>query len=140
MGNEISPGFLKVDVNASSEHSVGTMEPVGTVNTDGLTGYTQILRITFIEVLVVGPEIGNVDTCVFCYLKFGTKATGIAASHKAHVGEIAAVAEGIMGALSACADCDVFIDVPFHTGQIFLCVASEKFCLSSAIFASLSKK
>lgn len=73
MGNEISPGFLKVDVNTSSEHSVGTMEPVGTVNTDGLTGYTQILRITFIEVLVVGPEIGNVDTCVFAILNLAPK-------------------------------------------------------------------
>ena len=53
--------LLDVDIQSHAEHLVGSGEVVGIFGLDRLPGGCIVLRVAFVECLVVGSEVGDVD-------------------------------------------------------------------------------
>ena len=131
---------LKIEVDASTKHLVGTREAVGVVHGDVLSGECHLTVVFLVEILIVGEEICDVHTSVFRDAELGSEAERVTAGDECHVGQVSSIAQSVLRALSSHADEEVLGDVPLHAGQVFLRVGREFLLLALGHLGILVEK
>ena len=101
-------------IQTQTEYLVGTAIDIGSRH----TGSVVVGRCLGI-VVVSSPEIGDVQAQGVAQAGSGAESQGVGAAIETSVG-LEIVAQSVIGFLETTADGQVFDDIPFDTGQVFV--------------------
>ena len=106
--------YLEMIVQTQAEHFVGTAIDIGTRH----TGSVVVGRC--LGIVVVGsPEIGDVQAQGIIQTSSGSESQGVGTAIEAGIG-LEVVTQSVIGFLETTTDGQVFDDIPFDTGQVFV--------------------